>query len=210
MAEKRNSPYIWVTWLSKLISGEQQCEFAAWYKAHYKSEKSSSNGFSLVAWTIKHNQLLHKQRDGLKQQGDTVMIEDQNSFKFDLPGDILISGKPDIVSLPGPVSSIKEKGLVIDCKTGRPKNSDLVQVMLYMMFLPKAIERYENMVFDGLVVYPNSEVPISWTEIDEELKRTVWELIKRIGGDTPCEMIPSNNECRWCDISKANCLKRIE
>jgi len=42
LADRRDKPYIWITWLSKLIAGESQCEYASWYKAHFKTAKSSS------------------------------------------------------------------------------------------------------------------------------------------------------------------------
>jgi len=206
MVEKRDKPYIYVTWLSKLISGESQCEYVSWFKAHFKSEKSSSANFDLVKWTINHNQLLHKRRGELEQQGYIVQIEDQNSFKLDVPGtDIAVSGKADIIALGN-----SGRYYIEDCKTGRCKNSDQVQIMLYMIFLPMAIEKYREMVFDGLVVYKNSMVPVNWTDVDDDLKEVVWDLVKRVGGDKPCRKVPSYNECRWCDVSKEDCLKRME
>lgn len=36
MAMARNSPYVWVTWLTKILAGEQSCEWASWFKAHYQ------------------------------------------------------------------------------------------------------------------------------------------------------------------------------
>jgi len=39
MSVLRRSPYIWVTWLTKLMAGEAQCEWASWFKAHHKYDK---------------------------------------------------------------------------------------------------------------------------------------------------------------------------
>jgi len=210
MAEKRAKPYIWVTWLSKLIAGESQCEWASWYKAHFKSEKSSSTQFNLVKWTINHNNLLHKRRDELEKLGYVVAIEDQNSFKVDAPDtDITVSGKADILGLSAvPVNW--SRGLIDDCKTGRAKNSDLVQVMLYLMFLPLAFEKYRDTIFDGEVVYKDSIVPIDWKDVDDDLKEVVWDLVKRVGGEKPCRKVPSYSECKWCDISKNDCPQKME
>ena len=204
MKQKRDKVFIWVTWLTKLISGEQQCEYAAWFKAHFQYDKIPSN-FDTTKWSIKHNQLLHRRRDELEKKGYVVKIEDQNSFKVEYPGGVTVSGKADIVAL-GNLS----RALVEDCKTGSPKNSDQVQVMLYMMFLPRCIKEYEHTQFDGTVVYTDSEVPISWTDIDSDLRRWVWDLIKRIGSNKLCRKVPSYGECRWCDISKEDCPERIE
>jgi len=204
MKTERYSPYIWVTWLTKLIAGEQQCEFQSWFKAHYKYDKKP-NSFDLCKWTIKHNQLLHKRRDELEKEGYAVKIEDQNSFHLDLPKGITVSGKADIVA-----SDNTLRGIVVDCKTGRPKNSDQVQILLYMMFLPQSIKKYEGISFDGYVKYKDSEVPILHTDVDTDLKEVVWDLIKRIGGDKPCRKVPSYDECKWCDISKENCPEKVE
>ena len=206
MVEKRDKSYIWVTWLTKLIAGESQCEYASWYKAHFKSVKFSKTQFNLVKWTINHNNLLHKRRDELEGLGYKVLIEDQNSFKVDVPNlDITVSGKADIVGL------LENGGcLVDDCKTGRAKNSDLVQVMLYLMFLPLAHEKYKDIIFNGQVIYKDSIVPIDWSDVDDDLKEVVWDLVRRIGGDEPCRKVPSYGECKWCDISKDDCPQKME
>ena len=36
MAKPRESkPYIWVAWLSKLLSGDDSCEWRVWFQAHH-------------------------------------------------------------------------------------------------------------------------------------------------------------------------------
>jgi len=205
MKQERFNPYIWVTWLTKLISGEQQCEFQSWFKAHYKYDKKPTD-FNLTKWMISHNQLLHKRRNELEKKGYTVKIEDQNSFCLYHPRGITISGKADIVALGN-----MNRNTVEDCKTGKYRNSDQVQVMLYMMFLPKCIKEYKKIKFDGTVVYKDDvKVPIFWTDIDSNLKTVVWDVIKRIGADKPCRKTPSRSECNFCDISKDDCPEKVE
>ena len=57
MAELRtNGPYIWVTWLTKLLVGENSCEWAAWFRAQHEGwswEKVPST-FDMAGWQIKH------------------------------------------------------------------------------------------------------------------------------------------------------------
>jgi len=200
--EKRDKPFLWITWLTKLIAGEQQCEYASWFKTRYKQDKKSGN-FQLTKWNIQHNQLVHKRRDKLEAEGYQVKTEDQNSFKLISPKGVPISGKPDVVAL-------KESlGLVVDCKTGKPKISDQIQVLLYMLCLPKCIKEYKDIKFDGYVVYPDDEVFISWTDIDTNLEEVVQDYIDRISGDAPCRKVPSFGECRWCDINKEDCRERM-
>ena len=37
MPQKREHPYIWATWLPCLLTGENSCEWAFWFKAHYQN-----------------------------------------------------------------------------------------------------------------------------------------------------------------------------
>ena len=205
MKQKRDKVFIWVTWLTGLISGDKQCEYASWFRAHFQYDKAPSD-FNLVRWNIKHNQLVHKRRDELEKKGYKVKLEDQNSFKLVLPKGITVSGKADIIA----VKSLALKAIVDDCKTGRPKNSDQVQVMLYMIFFPACIEEYKDVAFDGEVVYTDDVIRIHSTDIDSGLKEVVWDLIRRIGDEKPCRKVPSCGECDWCDISKEDCPERIE
>ena len=32
----RDFPYIWATWLPRLLTGENSCEWAVWFKAHHQ------------------------------------------------------------------------------------------------------------------------------------------------------------------------------
>ena len=36
MAQRRQHPYVWATWLPRLLTGENSCEWAIWFKAHYQ------------------------------------------------------------------------------------------------------------------------------------------------------------------------------
>ena len=41
MPTRRKFPYIWTTWLPRLLTGENSCEWAAWFKAHHESWSAS-------------------------------------------------------------------------------------------------------------------------------------------------------------------------
>ena len=34
---RQGGPYVWVTWLTKLLVGDASCEWAAWFKAQHES-----------------------------------------------------------------------------------------------------------------------------------------------------------------------------
>lgn len=240
--KKRDKVFIWPTWITKLVAGEDQCEWKSWFKAHYMYDKKPSD-FNLAKWTVNHQQLLKQRRDALERLGFKVYIEDQNAFKLNISvpvkkaeSDLLtpaiksygekldfieftISGKADIVAI-GEEEDEKITGVmhstnvVEDCKTGSCKTSDHIQVMLYMMLLPKAIEKYKGMEFSGCIVYklgvPNVDIPIEAAQ-DESLKKIIWDTMKQIAGDeAECRKVPSKKECGWCDIPCGDCLERIE
>ena len=66
MAERRDKPYLWVTWLTKLLVGENSCEWAAWFRANHENrsyDKVPSN-FDATEWQLHHTELLSKVRAG--------------------------------------------------------------------------------------------------------------------------------------------------
>jgi len=209
MKQKRDKPFVWATWLTKLVTGEQQCEYAPWLKAHYKLDKAPSN-FNSRQWNIDHTQLLRVRRDELESKGYKIKLEDQNSFKVYFPNGATLSGKADIVSLVFNPDGVIIDGIIDDCKTGKPKDSDQVQVMLYMLFLPTCIKEYAGVKFRGHVVYKDHNIPIEWAEIDSNFKELIDNLVKRLVAKEPCRKVPSYNECRWCDVLKADCPERME
>jgi len=64
MAQRRDTPYVWVTWLTKLLVGENSCEWAAWFKAnHYSSSYDKvPSTFDATEWQLQHTELLNKVR----------------------------------------------------------------------------------------------------------------------------------------------------
>jgi hypothetical protein len=203
MPEVRESPYIWVTWLTKLMAGESQCEWASWFRSHNKYEKVPSD-FDLAKWTAEHNDLLQNRRTMLELEGFKVSVEDQNSFRIEGKHGIIVSGKADIVAIRG------DEAYVEDCKTGKQKHSDSLQVMTYMLVLPVATAHCKGLTLNGRVVYKNSLVEIPASKLDEEFKTRFRQLVHAVGGSDPLRKAPSWGECRWCDIPKAECPERID
>ena len=82
MAVKKDHPYIWTTWLTRLLSGDSSCEWAAQFRAHHESKSYSkvSSGFDAARWQIEHTALLNKARAEMESTGANVYIEGQNFF----------------------------------------------------------------------------------------------------------------------------------
>ena len=59
--KRRGNPYIWVSWLTKLLSGESQCVWSAWFRANHTYTKAPSD-FDAGAWQIDHAAMLRTER----------------------------------------------------------------------------------------------------------------------------------------------------
>ena len=202
MTTPRDEPYVWVTWLSSILSGDTTCEWAAWFKAHHKFAKRSREG-DLARHQLEHSSLLTRIRDKYRADGYVVFTERQNEFK--LRGSVgVLAGKPDLVAL-------KDKtAWVIDVKTKSMKVSHRAQVMLYMWALPQALPQYRGVKFDGRLVCPAGELDILAEEVDDAFVRRVRDLLRRVCGPSPPMASPSSGECRYCDIMSGDCSVRID
>ena len=154
MAQLRaTGPYVWVTWLPRLLSGESSCEWANWFKAQHEgwSWTRMPSDFDQTGWLMNHTTLLNEQRQRWAQQGYTVLTEGQNSFSLRGSSAALV-GKPDLVA------RCREQITVIHAKTGRPSPAHTTQVLIYMYALPRALERYR-----GLSIAARWPTPAAWS-----------------------------------------------
>lgn len=201
---RQDGPYIWVTWLTKLLVGENSCEWSGWFKAQHEgwSWDKQLSTFDSVAWQMEHSARVAENRLIWEENGYVVFTEEQNSFV--LRGkSAKLAGKPDlIVTRP-------DGGVVVDVKTGRPLPSHSVQVMLYMYAIPRSLGQHRGIAFDGKVIYEDHEVHIPASAVDSNFVSNVTELILRLASDHPARKVPSARECRFCSITAADCPERV-
>ena len=70
MAELRpNGPYIWIAGLTKLMTGESSCEWAAWFKAHHETRSWAEmpDSFDQTRWQMEHSARVVEVRDQWEQ-----------------------------------------------------------------------------------------------------------------------------------------------
>jgi CRISPR/Cas system-associated exonuclease Cas4 (RecB family) len=199
--ERRDTPYIWPSWLAKLISGEAQCEFQYWLKANYKYPKLPGN-FDLEQYKINHNTLLQHHAQQLVSEGLRVRKEDQNSFTI-RGKTATIGGKPDLIAL-GAENTIGE------CKTGQRKASDVAQLKIYMYLAPLAKLHGITTPPDGLLIYHDEVFEIPASEIEDSFKQLVHDAIAMLTSPNPPTKAPSARECRFCDVPIDICSARLE
>ncbi|MBW4598532.1 MAG: PD-(D/E)XK nuclease family protein [Calothrix sp. FI2-JRJ7] len=200
-AKKRSKPYIWVTWISSLMGEEKQCKFTAWSHAHYKFPKQLSDFDSRT-----HDDMVRQRAAQHKSQGFAVYVEDNNSFNIN--GKTCdIGGRPDIVVI--------ENGqpIIEDCKSGKRKTAHRMQVLIYMLLFPLSPigkRLCQGHTPAGRLVYPDSIVEISPSEINARFKEFFRQTVAIISSSTPPPQVPSFWECRYCNVLGGYCPAKVD
>lgn len=201
MATRRaGKPYIYVTWLAKLLGGHE-CIWSAWYKAHFKYQKYEEQASDLVKWNRDHTKLMAARQRQLEADGWTCTVEEANAFKLE-GASAVVAGKPDLVAVKG------DRVLVVDGKTGPERESDIWQVLLYLWAVPKSRPDLPT-ALEGEVFYKTNTLSLTPEELDDERLTRIIDLIRQIAADTPPAKKPSRFECRACNIGPADCPQRV-
>ena len=203
MTRVRDHPYIWATWLSRLLAGEAHCEWASWFRAHYQDWARPPSDFDQTRWMMDHTALVNEARESREKLGYTVYTEGQNAFR--LRGvTATLAGKPDLIAVRN------GDAVIVDAKTGRNSPHHAVQVLTYMYAVPRALPEYRGMECRGHVIYPDGNVQIPVSGLDQPFVERLGALIRRLADETPARRVPSAQECRWCDITSKDCPERME
>ena len=192
-------PSCWVTHLAQALVGESSCLLKPWLKANFNLEKGPSD-FNTAAWKTDHTGLVQETVDHLTASGWTCKIESQNYFK--LKGTTAeVAGKPDIVARKA--AALK----VVDCKTGAPQDAHGAQVAIYILCLPLAWSR-PDLHLDGEVVYRTHTVPVHWESV-QPMRTKFFALMRRMGAAERPAAVPSESECRFCEVTRVDCPERF-
>ncbi|MDE0207367.1 MAG: PD-(D/E)XK nuclease family protein [Candidatus Tectomicrobia bacterium] len=200
-SEPRDAPYVWVTWVSRLLAGDAQCSWAAWFRAHHMYERQATD---LTRWAAEHAAMVCEQAETLKKAAYSVLLEDQNRIRLRGQSGVTLGGKPDIVAWRD------GEGLIVECKTGQPRHADRIQVMIYMLVLPHAQPIWRGRTLTGRVQYRSGSVDVPADDLDPVFRTRFRDMMAQVGGGAAPGRVPSFYECRYCDIGKADCPERIE
>jgi hypothetical protein len=191
----RNKNYIWVTWITGLLAGSCRCEYAAWYKAHYRYAKLPREDGDLSTWKKDHAEMLVARVNALEADGWAVKIEDENAFQ--LKGrTAILAGKPDLVATRG------LEAIVVDEKSGEPKPEHVWQVLIYLY----ALQRVDSFVsaldaaLGGELEYRGHSVPVPLAQLDTQATARITRTIQITAAPDPPPTTASIAECLWCDI----------
>ena len=204
MPSRRESTYVWVTWVNRLLSGEDYCEWSSWFRANYEgnSYKKEPSNFDTAKWHMEHTTLLLKTRQKFENDGYEVFIQNQNRIR--LQGQTaMLSGIPDLIGLSG------STGVVVDVKTGQPSPSHSTQVLMYMYALEKHDSRFKDVSVEGRIVYSDHDVFIPAGSVTEKFVSSLGSLMRRLSSEIPAVKVPSEQECAYCPITTEDCEERI-
>ena len=203
LAQRREHPYLCASWLPRLLTGENSCEWAIWFKAHHQDWTKVPSDFNQAQWILNHAALLNKRKAEWELSHYSVAIEGQNSFQ--LRGrSATLSGKPDLIT------QRHGQAVIVDVKTGQDSPSHVVQVMIYLYAIPRALEQYRNLELRGQATYLDHTVRIPAEAVDDQFIQNLGALIRRLAADKPAARVPSRQECRFCDISAEDCPDRVD
>lgn len=187
--------YIWATWINSLLADDEQCQYQAWFRAHFKYPRVEPD---LEKWKREHGEGVRVRALELAGQGFKVRTEDQNAMVVRGTGST-VSGKPDIVARK------PQEILISDRKTGRQSGKDRWQVRTYIVLFPFCQPVGPGTNLYGEVVY-NDDIKL--IEVTTDAKRRVLEQIRVTGGPDEPDKTPSGKECSRCDVP--NCDERDE
>ena len=115
-----------------------------------------------------------------------------------------LAGKPDLIT------QRDGQAVIVDVKTGQESASQIVQVMIYLYAIPRALERYRTLKLRGQATYLDHMVRILAEAVDDQFIQNLGALIRRLAADNPPARLPSRQECRFCDIGAADCPERMD
>ena len=150
---RESGPYVWPTWLPKLLAGMDRCEWNIWFQVHHDGrtwEKLPSD-FNQPRYNLEHTELLRLCTQEYEERDFTVTVERQNEFRLQLAG-ATVSGRADLVAWRD------DEAVFVDAKAAKPNPSHEIQVMLYMIWPPLIDPRFQNIKLSGEVYYGEEAV----------------------------------------------------
>ena len=203
MAVRRDQLYVHPTWLARLMAGDANCEWATWYRAHYRDWSRPPSDFDEAKYTLEHTSLARELRD---QRGpdEKLFFERQSSFWYTHRSGVRMSCTPDLVSVNG------AQDCIYDARAGQPRAFHKLQILIFMY----TAARCENMAFYGRrfaggLHYAGQSIAIAAEETDGAFEEKFDFWLNLLAADQPLQRFPSQQECRLCNIGKADCPDRL-
>lgn len=194
-------PEFWATSVAKVMVGEQPCFLSVWAKPHLgfaKPMESPEKQAQMAAWKVRHAELLD--REAAKARAEGWRVSKEQFFR--VKGQVAqIAGKVDLI-----LQAPERRPTIVDAKGGEPRDSDVIQVLIYMVMLPIAWGA-PSMVFNGEVRYATQTVPVTPQQA-AAFKPKLGEMMRRLGNPERPVAAPSRDACRFCTVPAEVCAER--
>ena len=195
--ERRTGVFIWPTWIAGLLAGDKHCAWAAWFRAHHRYDKRPDEDENQLArWKAEHAEMVRVRARLLELDGWVVSVEDQNKFHYRGRA-ATVGGCPDLIVVAEDMARIE------DYKTGKEREADFWQVVLYCILAPLATDtadRLDGRTLSGTIVYRDRERAISAEDIQASRPLVITQILRTASAEEPLRT-PSAAECRYCDIA---------
>ena len=178
--------------------------FVVLFKTHYDYTRRPSD-FDLATWIADHTRFVDEIAKERLALGEKCFRESQNQLRVKRRSGLLVAGKPDLVTIDS-----KDHYKVYDMKTGNQRQSDVMQLMLYMALLPM-YTLCSGRSLDGYLVYKSGQrQAIPSRAIDTTFKNNIAYFLELLEQNDEPPKVPHPNECRFCDIADEDCTDRME
>lgn len=165
MTYVRRERYLWLTWLSKLMSGDIECAWSPWFRVRIAGYKRAPSDFDVQAWSAVHNAHLTRLIAERQALGEHVRIRHQNNFSLTVAPGLTLAGRPDLIA-----TSPDGKITAYDVRTGDPRPAFVDHMMLTMLYLPRT-RRYLGQPIHGCVVYAGGpRVPLPASSMHQDFE----------------------------------------
>jgi hypothetical protein len=204
IATRRDTPFVPVSWVAKVMGAEARCLWSAWFRSHNKDFESEATASDWSDWVANHNELVFREAEWLRRAGWLVTAEGLNKMRLEGQTGIIVSAQPDLIAVKDNIVRIE------DCKTGQPRVAHRYQVMIYMAIVPLVRHEFSGFEIEGHLLYGDgAHKEISTADLDDVFRKDLFSVVRTLGGDEVPPRAPSLNECSFCPIAPNLCTDRV-
>lgn len=191
-------PNFWTSHIAQVLAGDQPCLMRAWLGGRFKFDDRGDPG-SLARWKADHSLLLQGVVGARRFQGWKCDVE---RF-FRVTGErAVVSGKADLI-----LQQTDKRPRIVDCKSGKAKDSDVSQVLAEMVLIPLAWKA-PTMQFEGEVVYGNGNTIVLEPREAEAFKPKLFAMVNQLATMERPQPSPSRDACLFCNVPDSECDQR--
>ena len=174
-------------------------------KTHYSNYEKPPPRTEFIKYRLDHSRMINELRKERLTKGEKVFVEEANRFSLEIKPNLTLDGKPDLIAI------AEDKATVYECKSGAEKDSYQIQLMIYLYCLPRCFGRYKSIELAGCLLHcSGTRIEIPQSMVDESFADHLNYWLGILGSNIPPAKAPSESECLFCSITKADCPERVE